>query len=56
MSGVPSAVLPSFEVTLEPEEKFLYIDRKENFRVSITAKCVCGGGDTPKRRGDIGWP
>lgn len=55
-SGVPSAVLPSFEVTLEPEEKFLYIDRKENFRVSITAKCVCGGGDTPKRRGDIGWP
>lgn len=47
MSGVPSAVLPSFEVTLEPEEKFLYIDRKENFRVSITAKCVWGGGDTP---------
>lgn len=43
-------------MTLEPEEKFLYIDRKENFRVSITAKCVCGGGDTPKRRGDIGWP
>uniref|UniRef100_A0A8B9VKP7 Complement C3 n=1 Tax=Anas zonorhyncha TaxID=75864 RepID=A0A8B9VKP7_9AVES len=39
---VKEYVLPSFEVTLEPEEKFLYIDRKENFRVSITAKYLYG--------------
>lgn len=37
--GVPHLpVLPSFEVVLEPEEKFLYIDREEDFRVSITAR------------------
>lgn len=36
--GVRPTVLPSFEVVLEPEEKFLYIDRKEDFRVSITAR------------------
>lgn len=36
--SAPSAVLPSFEVTLDPQEKFLYIDRQEDFRVTITAR------------------
>ncbi|XP_015706559.1 complement C3 [Coturnix japonica] len=35
---VKEYVLPSFEVTLDPQEKFLYIDRQEDFRVAITAK------------------
>ncbi|XP_009956182.1 PREDICTED: A.superbus venom factor 1-like, partial [Leptosomus discolor] len=39
---VKEYVLPSFEVILEPEEKFLYIDRNENFRVSITARYLYG--------------
>ncbi|XP_074932291.1 complement C3 isoform X1 [Phalacrocorax aristotelis] len=39
---VKEYVLPSFEVVLEPEEKFLYIDRQENFRVSITARYLYG--------------
>ncbi|XP_039236476.1 complement C3 [Pipra filicauda] len=39
---VKEYVLPSFEVVLEPEEKFLYIDRKENFRMSITARYLYG--------------
>uniref|UniRef100_A0A8C9F6M0 Complement C3 n=1 Tax=Pavo cristatus TaxID=9049 RepID=A0A8C9F6M0_PAVCR len=37
---VKEYVLPSFEVTLDPQEKFLYIDRQEDFRVSITARAV----------------
>uniref|UniRef100_A0A8C4UM13 Complement C3 n=1 Tax=Falco tinnunculus TaxID=100819 RepID=A0A8C4UM13_FALTI len=50
---VKEYVLPSFEVVLEPEEKFLYIDRNEDFRVSITArwdgdpKPARSGGRTP---------
>ncbi|KAM7079811.1 complement C3 [Ciconia maguari] len=39
---VKEYVLPSFEVVLEPEEKFLYVDRKEDFRVSITARYLYG--------------
>uniref|UniRef100_A0A8C4XP71 Complement C3 n=1 Tax=Falco tinnunculus TaxID=100819 RepID=A0A8C4XP71_FALTI len=39
---VKEYVLPSFEVVLEPEEKFLYIDRNEDFRVSITARYLYG--------------
>ncbi|XP_010151419.1 PREDICTED: LOW QUALITY PROTEIN: venom factor-like, partial [Eurypyga helias] len=39
---VKEYVLPSFEVVLEPEEKFLYIDREEDFRVSITARYLYG--------------
>uniref|UniRef100_U3K9W1 Complement C3 n=1 Tax=Ficedula albicollis TaxID=59894 RepID=U3K9W1_FICAL len=35
-------VLPSFEVAVEPEEKFLYIDRQEDFRVSILARYLYG--------------
>ncbi|XP_015472052.1 complement C3 [Parus major] len=35
---VKEYVLPSFEVALETEEKFLYIDRQEDFRVSILAR------------------
>ncbi|XP_029769454.1 complement C3-like, partial [Terrapene carolina triunguis] len=35
-------VLPSFEVILEPSEKFLYIDGNEDFRVSITARYLYG--------------
>uniref|UniRef100_A0A8C3HRP0 Complement C3 n=1 Tax=Chrysemys picta bellii TaxID=8478 RepID=A0A8C3HRP0_CHRPI len=38
---VKEYVLPSFEVILEPSEKFLYIDSNENFTVSITARWVC---------------
>uniref|UniRef100_A0A8C8EBS3 Complement C3 n=1 Tax=Otus sunia TaxID=257818 RepID=A0A8C8EBS3_9STRI len=37
-----SRMLPSFEVVLEPEEKFLYIDRNEDFRVSIIARYLYG--------------
>ncbi|XP_071583476.1 complement C3 isoform X2 [Heliangelus exortis] len=39
---VKEYVLPSFEVILEPEEKFLYLDREEDFRVSITARYLYG--------------
>ncbi|XP_068779081.1 complement C3 [Struthio camelus] len=39
---VKEYVLPSFEVILDPEEKFLYIDRQEDFHVSITAKYLYG--------------
>uniref|UniRef100_A0A8C8BA95 Complement C3 n=1 Tax=Otus sunia TaxID=257818 RepID=A0A8C8BA95_9STRI len=39
---VKEYVLPSFEVVLEPEEKFLYIDRNEDFRVSIIARYLYG--------------
>ncbi|XP_075268481.1 complement C3 isoform X2 [Opisthocomus hoazin] len=39
---VKEYVLPSFEVVVEPEEKFLYIDRKEDFHVSITARYLYG--------------
>ncbi|RMB88129.1 hypothetical protein DUI87_35490 [Hirundo rustica rustica] len=39
---VKEYVLPSFEVALEPEEKFLYIDRQEDFRVSILARYLYG--------------
>lgn len=38
VTDVIPAVLPSFEVSLEPEEKFLYIDRQQDFRVSILAR------------------
>uniref|UniRef100_A0A8D0GR95 Complement C3 n=1 Tax=Sphenodon punctatus TaxID=8508 RepID=A0A8D0GR95_SPHPU len=38
---VKEYVLPSFEVILEPSEKFLYIDDNNDFRVSITASWVC---------------
>ncbi|XP_014117563.1 PREDICTED: complement C3 isoform X2 [Pseudopodoces humilis] len=39
---VKEYVLPSFEVALETEEKFLYIDRQEDFRVSILARYLYG--------------
>ncbi|CAM4693285.1 complement C3-like [Caretta caretta] len=39
---VKEYVLPSFEVILEPAEKFLYIDGNEDFRVSITARYLYG--------------
>ncbi|XP_053155967.1 venom factor-like isoform X1 [Hemicordylus capensis] len=39
---VKEYVLPSFEVILEPSEKFLYIDGEEDFRVSITARFLYG--------------
>ncbi|XP_065520712.1 complement C3 isoform X2 [Lathamus discolor] len=39
---VKEYVLPSFEVVLEPEKRFLYIDQKEDFRVSITARYLYG--------------
>uniref|UniRef100_A0A8C3HQQ1 Uncharacterized protein n=1 Tax=Chrysemys picta bellii TaxID=8478 RepID=A0A8C3HQQ1_CHRPI len=39
---VKEYVLPSFEVILEPSEKFLYIDSNENFTVSITARYLYG--------------
>ncbi|XP_029769557.1 venom factor-like [Terrapene carolina triunguis] len=39
---VKEDVLPSFEVILEPSEKFLYIDSNEDFRVSITARYLYG--------------
>ncbi|XP_058026959.1 A.superbus venom factor 1 [Ahaetulla prasina] len=35
-------VLPSFEVRLQPSEKFLYIDGNTNFHVSITARYLYG--------------
>uniref|UniRef100_A0A8C3HQ48 Complement C3 n=1 Tax=Chrysemys picta bellii TaxID=8478 RepID=A0A8C3HQ48_CHRPI len=41
-SPLVSPVLPSFEVILEPSEKFLYIDSNENFTVSITARYLYG--------------
>ncbi|KAM7138920.1 complement C3-like isoform 1-T1 [Macrochelys suwanniensis] len=39
---VKEYVLPSFELILEPSEKFLYIDGIEDFRVSITARYLYG--------------
>uniref|UniRef100_A0A8C8SZC2 Complement C3 n=1 Tax=Pelusios castaneus TaxID=367368 RepID=A0A8C8SZC2_9SAUR len=39
---VKEYVLPSFEVILEPSEKFLYIDSNDDFRVSITARYLYG--------------
>ncbi|XP_074836426.1 A.superbus venom factor 1-like [Carettochelys insculpta] len=39
---VKEYVLPSFEVTLEPSEKFLYIDGEEDFTVFITARYLYG--------------
>uniref|UniRef100_A0A8C3DM49 Complement C3 n=1 Tax=Corvus moneduloides TaxID=1196302 RepID=A0A8C3DM49_CORMO len=42
VTDVIPAVLPSFEVSLEPEEKFLYIDRQQDFRVSILARYLYG--------------
>ncbi|CAN8174236.1 unnamed protein product [Coccothraustes coccothraustes] len=39
---VKEYVLPSFEVSLVPEEKFLYIDRQTDFRVSILARYLYG--------------
>ncbi|XP_075758420.1 A.superbus venom factor 1 [Pelodiscus sinensis] len=39
---VKEYVLPSFEVILEPSEKFLYIDGEDDFRVSITARYLYG--------------
>ncbi|XP_061871330.1 complement C3 isoform X2 [Colius striatus] len=39
---VKEYVLPSFEVVLDPKEKFLYIDQKEDFKVSITARYLYG--------------
>ncbi|XP_077643882.1 complement C3 isoform X2 [Lonchura striata] len=39
---VKEYVLPSFEVALEPKEKFLYIDRQEDFQVSIEARYLYG--------------
>ncbi|XP_006023407.1 complement C3 [Alligator sinensis] len=39
---VKEYVLPSFEVILEPSEKFLYIDDDKDFRVSITARYLYG--------------
>ncbi|KAL7988330.1 hypothetical protein Chor_007249 [Crotalus horridus] len=35
-------VLPSFEVRLQPSEKFLYIDGNTDFHVSITARYLYG--------------
>ncbi|XP_070597682.1 A.superbus venom factor 1-like isoform X2 [Erythrolamprus reginae] len=35
-------VLPSFEVRLQPSEKFLYIDGNKNFQVSISARYFYG--------------
>nr|QHR82861.1 venom factor 1 [Vipera anatolica senliki] len=35
-------VLPSFEVRLQPSEKFFYIDGNTNFHVSITARYLYG--------------
>uniref|UniRef100_A0A8D2L9L0 Complement C3 n=1 Tax=Varanus komodoensis TaxID=61221 RepID=A0A8D2L9L0_VARKO len=39
---VKEYVLPSFEVTLNPSETFLYIDDNKDFRVSITANFLYG--------------
>ncbi|XP_063997720.1 complement C3 [Pogoniulus pusillus] len=39
---VKEYVLPSFEVVLEPEEKFLYIDQQEDFKVFIKARYLYG--------------
>uniref|UniRef100_A0A8C5J6C9 Complement C3 n=1 Tax=Junco hyemalis TaxID=40217 RepID=A0A8C5J6C9_JUNHY len=39
---VKEYVLPSFEVSLIPEKKFLYIDSQEDFRVSILARYLYG--------------
>ncbi|XP_033029307.1 venom factor-like [Lacerta agilis] len=39
---VKEYVLPSFEVIVEPSEKFYYIDSNRDFRVSITARFLYG--------------
>uniref|UniRef100_A0A8C3QE08 Uncharacterized protein n=1 Tax=Geospiza parvula TaxID=87175 RepID=A0A8C3QE08_GEOPR len=39
---VKEYVLPSFEVSLTPEKKFLYIDSQEDFKVSIHARYLYG--------------
>ncbi|XP_061495331.1 complement C3 [Rhineura floridana] len=39
---VKEYVLPSFEVIVEPSEKFFYIDSNKEFRVSITARFLYG--------------
>ncbi|XP_059728107.1 complement C3 [Haemorhous mexicanus] len=39
---VKEYVLPSFEVSLVPEEKFLYIDRQADFKVAILARYLYG--------------
>ncbi|XP_063037967.1 A.superbus venom factor 1-like [Melospiza melodia melodia] len=39
---VKEYVLPSFEVSLVPEKKFLYIDSQEDFKVSIHARYLYG--------------
>ncbi|XP_037982232.1 A.superbus venom factor 1-like [Motacilla alba alba] len=39
---VKEYVLPSFEVSMTLEEKFLYIDRQEDFRVNIRARYLYG--------------
>uniref|UniRef100_A0A8D2Q4D7 Complement C3 n=1 Tax=Varanus komodoensis TaxID=61221 RepID=A0A8D2Q4D7_VARKO len=39
---VKEYVLPSFEVILEPSEKFFHIDDNKNFTVSITARFLYG--------------
>ncbi|XP_041336402.1 complement C3, partial [Pyrgilauda ruficollis] len=47
---VKEYVLPSFEVSVDPEEKFLYIDRQADFRVSILAR---GSDMVEAQRGGI---
>lgn len=37
-SSYPIPVLPSFEVLVEPTEKFYYIDDPKGLEVSITAR------------------
>ncbi|XP_067416504.1 complement C3-like [Emydura macquarii macquarii] len=39
---VKEYVLPSFEVTLEPSEKFIYIDDNKDLKVSISARFLDG--------------
>lgn len=39
-SPLVSPVLPSFEVTLEPSEKFFYIDGNEDLKIHINARWV----------------
>ncbi|XP_053159292.1 A.superbus venom factor 1-like isoform X2 [Hemicordylus capensis] len=39
---VKEYVLPSFEVTVEPSEKFFYIDDERDFKVSIVARFLYG--------------
>lgn len=37
-SAISPSVLPSFEVQVEPEEKFYYIDDPKGLEVTITAR------------------